>query len=116
MDEVDKPLLTVKGEIELANRLSECDAIRKLDDPGNPEGPAIANALGDFEKIFRKYLDELLPRVLAAKTCETLEDALFDMNLEFQEIVWHMWYPKYFRHHLLGESSTPPWIDRSLRA
>jgi hypothetical protein len=116
MDEIDKLALTVNGEIELANRLNKCDAIRKLDDPGNPEGPAIADALADFEKVFRKYLNELLPRVIAAETCETLEAALLDINLEFQEIVWHMWYPKYFRRHLLGEGSAPPWIDHSLRA
>ena len=86
-----------------------------MDDPGNLEGPAIADSLADFEKVFRKYLNELPPRVLAAESCESLEDALSDINVEFQEIVWHMWYPKYFRRNLLGEENTPPWIDRSLR-
>jgi hypothetical protein len=73
-------LLTVNTEVELANRMMQCASIRKLDDPDQPEGPAIADALGDLEDVFRKYLDELLPRVLEASTCEALEDALADMT------------------------------------
>lgn len=108
-------LLTVAGETELANRLMKCDSIRKLDDPGQPEGPAIADALGDLETVFRKYLDELLPRVIAAPTCDALEDALADMRLEFQEVVWHLWYPKFFRTPLLGQNCRPDFINTSLR-
>lgn len=108
-------LLTVERETELANRLMECASIRKLDDPGQPEAPAIADALGDLEKVFRKYLDELLPRVLAASTCATLEEGLTDIRLEFQEVVWHLWYPKFFRTALLGQNCHPDFIDTSLR-
>jgi hypothetical protein len=35
IDESDKPLLTVKGVMELETHLQECDSIRKLDDPAN---------------------------------------------------------------------------------
>jgi len=108
-------LLTVEAETELANRLMQCVSIRKLDDPRQLEGPAIADALSDLENIFRKYLNELLPRVLTAPTCEALEDALADIRGEFQEIVWHLWYPKFFRSALLGQDCHPDFIDTSLR-
>ncbi len=114
--EKTRHLLSVKGEVELTERLMQCESIRQLhDDPEDPEAAAVADALGDFEKVFRKYLEELLPRVLAASTCEALEDALTDVRLEFQEVVWHMWYPKYFRFSLLGRDCHPDWIDTSLR-
>ncbi len=109
-------LLSVRGAVELTERLMQCESIRQLhDDPKDPEAAAIADALGDLEKVFRKYLDELLPKVLAASTCEALEAALTDLRLEFQEVVWHLWYPKYFRFPLLGRDCHPDWIDTSLR-
>ena len=109
-------LLSVKSEVELTRRLMQCESIRQLhNDPKDPEAAAIADALGDLEKVFRKYLDELLPNVLAASTCESLEAALEDVRREFQEVVWHLWYPKYFRYELLGRDCNPAWIDASLR-
>jgi hypothetical protein len=113
--ETARQLLTVTGEIELAKRLAQCESVRRFDDPKESEAAAIADALGDLEKVFRKYLDTLLPKVLAASTCEELDDVLFETRVEFQEIVWHLWYPKSFREHLLGEDSSPPWIDTRLR-
>ena len=89
--------------------------MRRFDDPNQPEAEAIADALVDLEEVFRKYLDELLPGVVSAKTCDQLEQALFAIRLEFQEIVWHLWYPKSFRMQLLGEDCAPSWIDARLR-
>ena len=114
--EKTRRLLSVTGEVELTERLMQCESIRQLhDDPKDPEAAAISDALGDLEKVFRKYLDELLPKVLAASSCEALEAALEDVRREFQEVVWHLWYPKYFRFELLGRDCRPPWIDTTLR-
>jgi DNA-binding IscR family transcriptional regulator len=117
MSEPESPhqLLTVAEQVELEKRLMQCESVRKFDDKGERESVAIADALGDLEKVFRKYLDQLLPRVLAATTCNALEDVLLDMRLEFQEVVFHLWYPKSFRVHLLGEDAQPPSIDTRLR-
>ncbi len=113
--EPQQQLLTIARRIELEARLAECESVRRLDDPSQRESAAIADALGDFEKVFRNYLDELLPRVLGATTCSQLEDALSDIRTEFQELVWHLWYPKSFRRPLLGDDSQPPGIDTRLR-
>jgi hypothetical protein len=107
-------LLTVAGEVELERRLAQCEHVRQFDD-SERESAAIADSLGDLEKVFRKYLDQLLPRVLAATTCDALDGALSDIHVEFQEIVWHLWYPKSFRIALLGQDARPPWIDPRLR-
>jgi hypothetical protein len=113
--ELSKHVLTPAGVIELEKQLMQCDGIRRFDDPGHRESAAVASALGDLETVFRKYLDELLPHVLAASTCDALEDALVELRAEFQEVVWHLWYPKSFRVQLLGEDSRPPSIDTGLR-
>jgi hypothetical protein len=107
-------LLTASGEVELERRLALCERIRQFDD-SERESAAIADSLGDLEKVFRKYLDQLLPQVLTATTCETLETALSDIHTEFQEIVWHLWYPKSFRRALLGDDAQPPGVDTGLR-
>ena len=112
---MSESLLTPAGVIELEKLLMQCERVRQFDDPGHRESAAIADALGDLEKVFHTYLDELLPRVLAATTCDALEDALLDIRMEFQELVWHLWYPKSFRNQLLGDDSHPPSIDTKLR-
>ena len=107
-------LLTAAGEVELERRLAQCERVRQFDD-SQRESAAIADSLGDLEKVFRKYLDHLLPRVLEATTCDGLEKALSDIHDEFQEVVWHLWYPKSFRNVLLGHDARPPSIDTRLR-
>jgi hypothetical protein len=107
-------LLTVAGEVELERRLAQCERVSRFDD-SERESAAIANSLGDLEKVFRRYLDHLLPRVLEAKTCDALETALSDIHGEFHELVWHLWYPKSFRNVLLGQDAHPPSIDTRLR-
>jgi hypothetical protein len=108
-------LLTHARVIELERRLAQCESLNQFDDPDQRESGAISHALGDLEDVFRKYLDQSLPRVLAATTCDELEAVLFDIRLDFQEVVWHLWYPKSFRAQLLGEDSQPPAIDKRLR-
>jgi len=112
--ESSSQLLTVAGEVELEKRLAHCERITQFDD-SERESAAIADSLGDLEMVFRKYLDVLLPQVLAATTCDALDNALSDIHVEFQEIIWHLWYPKSFRAALLGHDAQPPWIDTSLR-
>jgi hypothetical protein len=109
------PLLDPTKRVELEKRLNACEHVRRFDDPGNRESAAIADALGDLETVFRRYLDQLLPKALAATSCDELEDALFDIRMDFEEVVWHLWYPKSFRVQLLGEDSQPPAIDKKLR-
>jgi hypothetical protein len=108
-------LLTPARVVELERLLAQCTSVKKFDDPDQRESGAISLALGDLEDVFRKYLDQSLPRVLAATTCDELEAVLFDIRLDFQEVVWHLWYPKSFRAQLLGEKSRPPAIDTRLR-
>jgi hypothetical protein len=108
-------LLDVARRIELEKLLNGCEHVRRFDDPGNPESAAIADALGDLETVFRRYLDQLLPKALAARSCDEIEDALVEIRMDLQEVVWHFWYPKSFRVELLGEDSEPPSINKSLR-
>jgi hypothetical protein len=107
-------LLTSAGVKQLTDRLMGFKAVRRFDD-SQLEAPAIADALSDLETVFRKYLDQLLPRLLSAPSDEALEEALDEIRLEFLEVIWHLWYSKYFRSLLLGDASTPPSIDIRLR-
>jgi hypothetical protein len=117
MSETDSShqLLGVARRVELEKLLDACEQVNRFDDHGHPESGAIADALGDLEIVFHRYLDELLPKVLAATSCDEIEDALSDIRMDLQEVVWHLWYPKSFRVQLLGEDSQPPAIDKRLR-
>jgi hypothetical protein len=117
MSESQSPhqLVDPATRIELEKRLNACEHVRQFDDPDQRESAAIADALGDMETVFRRYLERLLPKALAATSCDELEDALFDIRIDFQEVIWHLWYPKSFRIQLLGEDSEPPGIDKRLR-
>jgi hypothetical protein len=117
MPEFEAPnqMLTLAARGELERRLAQCESVRKFDDGLERESAAIADALGDLEKVFRRYVDEWLPQVLAATTCEEVDDALSEIRIQFQEVVWHFWYPKSFRTQLLGDDAQPPTIDTRLR-
>jgi hypothetical protein len=113
--QLPQQLLDVARRVELEKRLNGCEQIRRFDDPGHRESGAIADALGDLETVFHRYLEHLLPKALAATSCDEIEDALFDIRVDLLEVVWHLWYPKSFRTELLGEDSAPPSIDKRLR-
>ena len=108
-------MLDPAHRVDLEKLLNSCDQVKRFDDPDNRESAAIADALGDLETVFRRYLDELLPKALVATTCDEIEEAMSDIRMGLQEAVWHLWYPKSFRAQLLGEDSQPPGIDPSLR-
>jgi len=113
--EPHQQLLDPAGTVALEKRLNACERVRQFDDPAERESVAIADALADLETAFRNYLDQTLPHLLAATSCDAIEDALTDIRLSFQEVVWHLWYPKSFRNELLGEDSHPPFINTRLR-
>ena len=105
-------LAELRAQAAGATRLDESERLLQA---AHAAEKAELDKLGDLEKVFHTYLDELLPRVLAATTCDALEDALLDIRMEFRELVWHLWYPKSFRNQLLGDDSHPPSIDAKLR-
>jgi hypothetical protein len=74
MPEFEAPnqMLTLAARGELERRLAQCESVRKFDDGLERESAAIADALGDLEKVFRRYVDEWLPQVLAATTAKSL--------------------------------------------
>jgi hypothetical protein len=105
--ETSAKLLDLEQEIDLAKRLSSIPSVAQFDEPGEPEGWAIAHALHDLEGSFRTILDELIPK-LVDKSAEpdALNDTLLDVGEEFRHILYHIRALRYYRY-LIDDNSDP---------
>src|SRR2546421_1383657 len=83
----------------LERRLSDSSAVTKFSSVEWDEANTLAHSLADLEESFDRYVNELLPSLLAADVAgPALEEALSDITEELRHVLYHLQDPKFFRH------------------
>jgi len=94
----------------LANRLADCLGVR-LFDRGDDKREAwtVAHAFADIEEAARRFVDELLHRLVRDALCEKqVEDLLLDKGEEFRHLLYHIHDPGFYRYlHEQSEGNGP---------
>jgi|SRR6266851_2284477 len=84
---------------KLERRLADAPAVKKFSTAEWDEANTLVHSLADLEESFDKYVNELLPRLLAADVAgPALEEVLSDITEELRHVVYHLQDPKFFRH------------------
>jgi hypothetical protein len=88
----------------LAERLSECEAVTRLDSSEEKEAWTLAHAFLDLEESFRTYLEEQLPRLRQEiLSPEDTYNLLLDIGEEFRHILYHLRDTRFYSY--LGDDS-----------
>ena len=83
----------------LAERLSTCEAVTRLDEGEEREAWTLAHALGDLEESFRKFLEDQLPRLTEGQLeASQIQDLLLEIGEEFRHILYHIKDPTFYRY------------------
>jgi hypothetical protein len=80
----------------LARRLESCPPIQTYDHDDHKEAWVLAHALMDLETSFRAYLEEHLPKLLAADYPEAVCDALIEIRDGLRHAFYHLQDPEFF--------------------
>ena len=83
----------------LADHLSKCPDVTRLDQGDEKEAWTLAHTFGDLEESFRKVLEEQLPR-LTQDQLEVSEiyELLLEIGEEFRHILYHIKDSKFYRY------------------
>ncbi len=93
-------LLGTVAELKaLAERLSKCPDVVKLDQGDHKEAWALAHAFHDLEESFRRILDDQLKKLTASDLdeSETL-DLLLEIGEELRHVLYHIHDPRFYRY------------------
>lgn len=83
----------------LAERLSRCESVRRLDENGEEEAWTLAHAFSDLEQSFQTVLQDHLPRLTQdSLEPEEASDLLLDIGEELRHILYHVHDPKFYRY------------------
>ncbi|MFQ5705687.1 MAG: hypothetical protein ACE5HV_17745 [Acidobacteriota bacterium] len=83
----------------LAERLSKCPAVSRLDTEEEREAWTLAHAFSDLEESFRKFLIEHLPRLSDANLEDSeIEGLLLEIGEELRHVLYHIRDPRFFRY------------------
>lgn len=81
----------------LTEKLSRCSLVVRLNTMEDHEPSTLAHAFVDLEESFRKFVDELLPKLLSEELDEEeIRLILHDIGEEFRHILYHIKDPRYF--------------------
>jgi len=90
----------------LERRLADSSAVKKFSTSDRDEVSTLVHSLADLEESFDRYVNELLPRLLAPNVdASSVEDVLFEITEELRHVLYHIQDPKFFRH--LTETRAP---------
>lgn len=93
-------LLGTVAELKaLAERLSKCRDVAKLDQGDHREAWALAHAFADLEESFGRILDDQLKKLTAGELgeSETL-DLLLEIGEELRHVLYHIHDPRFYRY------------------
>ena len=96
---------------ELARALASCECVSRYDHDGEVEGGTLAHGFSDLEKSFRKFLSELLPKLVDGNLSEREAcDVLLSIGEEFRHIHYHLRDNKFYRYlwEDAGADELPP--------
>lgn len=83
----------------LAEHLAECAEVARLDEGEEKEAWTLAHTFSDLEESFRRFLEDLLPRLTAADaTSNETRDVLLEIGEELRHILYHIRDPKFYRY------------------
>jgi hypothetical protein len=95
----ERVLASADAENRLASILSVCPEVTRADDGEHKEAWALANAFSDFEKSFRTFLDEYLPRLNAGGLSpEEIRDTLLDVGELLRPVAYHIATLKFYSY------------------
>lgn len=83
----------------LGELLARVPAVQQAGAPreGEDSASTLAHALADIDGEFRAYVDEHLPRLLAATTPGEAEEALWDVRESLRHVAYHLVDSPYLR-------------------
>lgn len=96
-----KSLLLGDAEVVsgLADRLSRCPAVQRLDSETERQAWTLAVALGDLEQSFHAIVDTLLPKLLdPSLTEDEMLDTLLEIGEELRHIKYHIRDTKFYSY------------------
>jgi DNA-binding MarR family transcriptional regulator len=96
---VPEPLLgSTDAVTALADRLSQIAYVERQPTPHDePPSWTLADSLRDIELEFRRLLDEQLPGLIHARSANQLEEALAEIRMSLQHVVYHLATTPYLR-------------------
>ena len=84
---------------ELARTLASYKCVSRYDQETEVEGGTLAHGFSDLEKSFRRFLSELLPRLVEGNLSEEEAcDVLFSIGEEFRHIHYHLRENRFYRY------------------
>lgn len=84
----------------LAAKLAHCPEVSRLDEPEqDPEAAVLAYTFSELEESFRRFTDDLLPRLLASDVAaRDIFDLLHEIGEEFRHIRYHLRDTKFYSY------------------
>lgn len=84
---------------QLANFLSKCPQVNKLDHGKHNEAGTIAHAFSDLEDSFSKLMAEYFPKLAKREIKESeIKDCLLEIGEELRHILYHIHDPKFYKY------------------
>src|SRR6267143_6643118 len=83
----------------LAERLENCEQVRRYDTAEEKEGWTLAHNLMDLEESCRAFLEKLLPRLRTDDLSpEQINELLLEMGEEFRHMLYHIKDSEFFAY------------------
>ena len=83
----------------LANVLSKCKKVTRYDSEEEKEAWTLAHAFLDLDGSFKKFSNDLLPKLFNENLSEEeIFDLLLDIGEEFRHILYHIQDSKFYDH------------------
>ncbi len=85
---------------ELSSRLSRLEDVSQYDAEDEPESWSMASGFAHLEDSFRRFTDDLLPRLVGEVELADAEvqDILTDIGEEFRHIIYHIQDLRFFQY------------------
>lgn len=83
----------------LAEKLTKCRDVTKLDENDDKEAWTLAHSFQDIEESAHVFLDDLLPKLAKKELSESeIHDLLLDIGEELRHILYHIKDPKFYQY------------------
>jgi hypothetical protein len=84
---------------ELARALASYKCVCRYDQEGEVEGGTLAHGFSDLERSFRKFLSDLLPKLVDGNLSEREAcNVLLSIGEEFRHIHYHLRDSRFYRY------------------
>ncbi len=110
----NKVMISPREVTLLAERLSTCSEITRFDEGEHREAWALADSFVDLESSFRKFLDEILPKLVSSQG-DDLYNCMLETAENFRHVLYHILVQqKFFRYvaPTLDTSWRPPKVAK----